>query len=274
MCMSGMMRTGPWAAPHIREFAAGFPGQVDWFIHVWDWSQQKPSVAGETFPRIETSHAMVSAMREIYQPRMMVVGDHDAVVQGLGLDPNSGHSQWAGIGICDFMRERWSNETGLGHDMVVRLRPDVVYTRYNTLDVWAWLVRNSAPNVLWSAVCDDRRVDDVIWAARPDAMSGAARFWRRIADRPEGPHDHERGFVNHLKGLGIEARQPLGHGLPIECRVYAPVRNTALELDPVDSFAEIYRRDLRHCTPTCVYKGETIPTEEWVVKMDDWLKTL
>ncbi len=243
ICISGQIRTGAIIAPFVREFIQDFNGEVDWFIQLWDWSQQKPAYnGGETFPRREITHAEVAAMREVFRPRDMVVVDHAAALAEADLEPHgTALSQWLGIGLCDALRLRWSRRSGIWHDAVLRIRPDVVYPIANTLDGWAWACRNGPSNVLWSAVCDDRRVDDVVWAGSHETMATAADHWRVFIGR-RGWQDYERGLHDYLRDNGI---RPLEVMLPHHCRRYAPVRETLQHLDVRDGFEAILAEDLR-----------------------------
>lgn len=272
ICVSGQPRTGAWVAPHLREWAAGYPGRVDWFVHLWDSSCQKRSFHGQIFQPHDVTHAEVSAIRDVLCPRAMAVAHHDSAMVDRGLVLGmSGISQLLGIHLCDQLRLDWSRRTGLWHDVVIRARPDVVYPRANTMPAWAWAVRNRDPGILWSAVCDERRVDDVIWAATPDTMSMAAQHWQAFVGRHQDI-DHEGEFHAHLRAVGVEPRQvPLEHAESM----YAPVREGFGHLDPLAEFGEIYKADLRLYSYSQVSdRGITMPTEAWFVAMDHIISAL
>lgn len=272
ICVSGQARAGAWVAPHLLEWASGFGDEVDWFVHLWDWSQQKRTFNGVEFPRRMITHADVSAIRDVLRPREMVVECHDLAVSSRGLAAAGGAaSQWLGIGLCDGLRLDWSRRTGTWHDVVMRMRPDVVYPRTNEADEWAWLCRNRDPCMLWSAVCDDRRVDDVLWAAGGDAMARTAQHWQRFVGRG-GNINHDLELHEHLRSVGVVPEQAL---MEHRGRMYAPVREGVEHLDPLLEFPEIYKADLRLYSHTQVTDdGRTVPTEEWFVVMDKWIGNL
>lgn len=271
MCMSGQLRTGVSAIPGVLRFVGDLAHNVDWFIHTWDWSQQKPSHACRDYPRRQTTPGMIHRMIEAYQPRAIRVDDHDGMMDGLGMPCDAGRGQWIGVHLCDEMRRTWCRENGTRHDVVIRLRPDMTYARRNTLASWVTLVQDAPAHVLWSAIADGSRVDDVLWAARPETMTRTAGFWTRMQGR--GHDSIPAGeFIEHLATQGIEPRE--GAQSPYD-RVYAPIREESQEMDPVTEVGRIYATDL------LLYSdfqrndlGEKISTEEWIQLRSDWINEL
>lgn len=269
--MSGQLRRGLQAAPSILRFVGNI--NADWFIHLWDQNQQKPNRFVEKYRCYPTTPEMLCGLESIYNPRLMRMSVGAEEMARLGLDHHDpALSQYAGIYLCDLMRRGWSSANGIVHDVVIRLRPDIIYPRDNILENWINLAASGPGNVLWTAVCTPGRVDDVIWAASPATMSLASDYCLDHSFCGDHTCDHGRLFHDHLAALGIEPREA---PFPARSKLYAPMREETAWMDPIADFKTIYAHDIvMHYPDQDESDVEAMTPHEWVQRNRGWIDSL
>lgn len=244
VCFSGQIRYGVEAIANIRRYIGDLGGSCDVFMHTWDISKPKSTyMYGATpvdYPVTYTDPRTVQIMVSSYNMVSHRVESHSSAMDQYGLE-NLGsnyyiqipdHTQGLNLQFYSWNR---SVELAIAHgnyDVLVKLRPDVVYHSEcrlrDIIDVW-----NSNHELFYSAIATEDRVDDVIMCASPDVIRLASMTWHSKLANVGCVYE----IAEHLKSHRIGYRE-----IPVR---YAPLRPQSLEYNTLTEFHKIYMADVR-----------------------------
>lgn len=254
----------------------------DVFVHTWDFNMQKPIGRPEdcTVEEFDALGAEAQRFRDIWNPVAMVVESYDMAVKRMeqergvpachpdrvGYRTNGVSDRWIPMYYSWYrsvlLKRDHELMNGFTYDLVVKLRPDVIYPRARSLqeETAAWQQDRS----LFYVDCPvlDGRIDDVLWYASSHIMDRASCFWLAKLNHPGLDYRHHDYMMEQAIGLGST-----GTG-------YAPLRPWCVEqgLDPLTQWGRIYAEDLRvYAYYHQLWDGKPVSFDEWLERNAHWL---
>lgn len=120
ICISGNMRSFRMCGPSMFErVVAGRPHDV--FIHTWSMLDHRGEDWAIRHSGLE--HVSANDIAEIYSPVELVI--EESPNEPPGPSPSN---MFKKVFLADELRRRWSERTGISHDVVMRMRPDLLFT--------------------------------------------------------------------------------------------------------------------------------------------------
>lgn len=246
VCFCGQIRTGVHALPNIKRYIDGYWGDCDFFIHTWNYENSKP-LARSTLGGVpvEVPESRYVPIEEIDQfstllnPKKIVVEDYEIFAKNRPVTvPNI---VWYTSEMVLDLRREYELENNFRYDVVLKIRPDIIYPSSRRLDVdLAHFSKNR--DTLYSDLLADWRLDDVLWimsSETADKLSGLTS----VIDggKTFNPCSIVLDYCkkNEIK-LSNTVRQSF--------RPYAVLRRQSSGRNPLTQFKEIYRDDVYYYT--------------------------
>lgn len=242
VCFSGQCRTSPEAAPNLKRFFGQHLDNIDFFIHTWDINHYKHygvkddmvgsgcppwrpyGTTGER-PFSSVPGDRINEYRNAYKPKMMHVDSFSDYEKRQPVIKN----RYVGALYYSWRRSvlsmvEYSMANSIKYDVVVKLRPDMLYPYTRTLndEILNFMKDKNAFYI------DNH--EDILWISSFNNMCAASNF---------GDIDFDTGdyrLWDYLKFLGIKLKNTVGHG-------YTPMRPECVGLDVLTEFPTIYYLD-------------------------------
>jgi hypothetical protein len=247
-----------YAAPNIKRFVGAAYNDVDFFIHTWDINQYKrygspdritPPAHRPDIPIVfpEATYLTVEDLesyRMLYNPVSMEVESYNAfeevcMTPGRKRDPldlSMFYSWRRSVLLC----AEHSAKTGKVYDVVLKMRPDLIYASYRRLHAELSRYTRSS-NLFYVDNYSDTAFEDVFWMSSFANMMLASEYGEITCNNVSGLRDH-------LIQTGIDATGMYQPG-------YAPFRPEAIGYNSLTQFKEIYECD------TFWYSDDEMPPE-------------
>jgi hypothetical protein len=150
VCFSGQLRTGAYAVPNILRFIGDLFPFCDFFMHTWDTNQQK-AYNGTSFELYRPTVDDIDRVKKAYSLRSAVVESYDLCIEKMRKDyrilifdktnpsyyTNGVSPQWIpqfwSWYQANLLRRDWEIVSGTRYEVVVRMRPDLIFPRYRSL---------------------------------------------------------------------------------------------------------------------------------------------
>jgi len=127
ICMSGQLREWEFGAQNQKWFWSSFDSndlEVDYFIHTWNYSQDRPGVS-QPYTEREVSKEEYQKLIEFYAPKKSIL-DNKRISYFRGNDHWS--SLFYSLGQSILLKQQYELENNFKYDLVVKTRPDVVFS--------------------------------------------------------------------------------------------------------------------------------------------------
>lgn len=275
VCFSGQLRTSAAAMPNMLRFVGDLLPSCDFFMHTWNINQTK-TYEGRTNPSYPTSVEDLEKVRNGYGVRMLLMENHDVCVERFKQDfgisfiskshpdyhSNSVSPSWIPqFWSCyqsNLLRRDWEIISGTRYDVVVRMRPDLIFPRYRSLekeiDHWRknqgyFIVENLSGEM----------INDVMWISSPELMDLASMFWRRKMDNADPSYT----LATYFGEVGIRCMETSEFGM-------VPLRESVADINVLEEFSIAFVEDVKLYPYHRLGEG-TI--DDWMQAAADWLRT-
>jgi hypothetical protein len=188
VCFSGQLRTGTTVSPNILRYIGALLPNCDFFVHTWD-QQSVPHGANYTFEPIDPQ--ILSEFYQTYQPLAMVVEPYDLrpispIWSGYRVDSQGRNlvSMFESIYEANKLKSTHEQKYDFNYDLVVRIRPDIVFRADKSLAEDIKLVID--PNMfVYGAHKGDfgmTRLEDIFWIGTSSVLDKICDFVEYRAD--------------------------------------------------------------------------------------------
>ena len=122
ICFSGQIRTGILTHPNVISYFDGLMDNADIFVHCWNIRTSITQTMQDPEHFILEDEKLFSRFKDLYSPKMMRVDQYDKYAPYL-----QPHPQFHSINTCNELRKDYENKTGVSYDLVIRIRPDLLF---------------------------------------------------------------------------------------------------------------------------------------------------
>lgn len=253
ICFSGQWRTGIEASPNILRYLGDILPHCDFFIHTWDYNQQKnyfnTKIFGRGYNLVEKT---IDEIIKIYNPKALhidnleIIKNKEKCIFSDGFESN--YIDLVHPWLYSFMKsveykQTYENTNGFEYDYVIKLRPDIIFSERRTLDTELNIIKPSVCsdfyienlwNTKWNI--DTLWCDDVYYISKSKTMNVAASFYDYKKNEIKRFYPKNgigtNGFIRFLLTNGITIKSVAdrigGYGIyREECNMYSPVFQTA-----------------------------------------------
>lgn len=244
ICFSGQIRTGIQTAPNIKRFIGDLWNSCDFFIHTWDYESTKPfcrsSINGiPLLPRNDhfISNEKIEKFVSCYSSKSIFVENFESYkeIQPIQINPI-----WYSTSESFKIMKKYSNEYGIKYDVVIKIRPDVIFGKNRRLINEINLYKKD-PSILYSDVYTEIRLDDVFWILNFTNACKMYSVFDYIKDNMTAEKDERQTVLEFLKCNNI-----VNSGTFHRRYHYAIYRNESYMFDPNTQFTECFRNDKLH----------------------------
>ena len=224
VCFSGMVRTSNYVAPNLLKYFGDLLPSIDFFMHTWDITQHKQYMPGaiallSTKYRqcpMESSYPVVSDMANDYKNfkkiKVESFSEQCEIYRGFPL--------WYSWVKSIELKEEYENEYNFTYDVVLKMRPDMIFPAGNTLQQEINKFLNN-PELFYVMGGNNNRLNDVYFLSTSKNMNIATK----IIDNPIPWKDNE--FNIHLTNNSIKYS-------PVHNPSYAIYREECVGVSPMD----------------------------------------
>jgi hypothetical protein len=192
ICFSGQIRTGVKAAASIKHFLGELYSDCDFFMHTWDISQPKywhpQSVEclknGPNIPLISNGYELVVGMNDVYDNKLIhvVVENFDRWNKSFNRDFKNVSPLWYSWYMSILLKKQTENYSGVEYDVVVKLRPDIVFPEERSLIKEITYLTSRGDN-FYANGYDTVRIDDVLFISNSAIMNIASELILNIPNK-------------------------------------------------------------------------------------------
>ena len=155
ICFNGQIRTGVEASENIIRFIGDLYPYCDFFIHTWNKNSQKNYAGTRIYPPEEyVSSETIEKIKEIYQPKKMVVENFDnlkssCLINSRSLLKNNVHGQWYSFNKVNKYKTEYEEENNFKYDLVAKFRFDVIYPDYRNMEQNYNYIKKNINNMIY-----------------------------------------------------------------------------------------------------------------------------
>ena len=185
ICFSGMIRTGPQAAPNILRFIDTLLPNVDFFLHTWDISQDKiwnlhsqamhdKQLQNRPVPPIKSSYPLLASMVHNYGKefkKIKIDHYHDTSIFSKSPIP-----LWYSWHESIKLKQQYEQENNFTYDVVVKLRPDIIFDDHKLKDA----IDNFDKDYFMCINGNTTVLNDVYFVANSSIMDIASECWKKM----------------------------------------------------------------------------------------------
>jgi hypothetical protein len=160
VCMSGQLRLGNLAFPNIRRFFGELFSSVDFFIHTWDTNLYRNVMAFHNItvrPPIRVYKRDLKTYKSLYQPKKFLVGNQKDFIRPLkekyNIVGDLAYSYYSFYKAME-LKNQYQKENNIEYDVVVKLRPDLLFPSDRTFQKDLTQFINNKDNI-YSCRSDD-----------------------------------------------------------------------------------------------------------------------
>lgn len=191
ICFSGMIRTGVEATPAIKHFIGDLWNHCDFFLHTWNLDYhnvltgETPEHFGQANPNLNLDLNKVEKLKEFYKFKLAEVDDYWAAM-------NSSSDMFSNYVISDqwiipwfyswhksvLLKKKWENINGFKYDVVVKLRPDVIFNKELTLKDYIDRIADNDFGI--NLIYNDSGImvpDDIVFVSKGNTCDLVADWW-------------------------------------------------------------------------------------------------
>ena len=178
LCFSGQLRTGVLVSKNILNYIGNTIEMCDVFVHTWDSITQTSydlSIAG--VPSKEPNE-LFEEFSEIWKPKKLVIENYtDWANLNLQIEPLF-HS----LIQSNELRKQYESETNTHYDLVIKIRPDFIYSPLHKLKDEIHAILNSEHvNAIYTLDFANKLInnkfEDVFWIATPTVFDTAVNYY-------------------------------------------------------------------------------------------------
>lgn len=185
ICFSGMIRTGPLAAPNILRFIDTLLPNVDFFLHTWDISQDKSwnlysqamhdkQLQNRPVPPIKSSYPLLASMVHNYGKEFKKIKiDH---YNDTSIFSKSPIPLWYSWHESIKLKQQYEQENNFTYDVVVKLRPDIIFDEHKLTDA----IDNFDKDYFMCINGNTTVLNDVYFIANSSTMDIASECWKKM----------------------------------------------------------------------------------------------
>jgi len=258
ICFNGMIRTGVHASENIKRYIGDLYPYVDFFMHTWDITENKAwhehSLMSRKFaPKTyipTSSYNLIKDLVSAYDSKFVSIKiDNYNLWKAHFLKTYTEFSpQW--YSWHESIKLKSSNEIRLSrkYDVVIRLRPDLIYPVSNNLNNEIEHFREN-PDLFYAMNHTEIMTDDVFFLSNSETMDRASKF----ITNPGTHHWYKNIFGEYLKNSGIKTKIT-------KSSMYAVLREEAVHMKiDVNNFNRCFNLDRDYHAPYNVL--ERLPDE-------------
>ena len=224
VCFSGMVRTSKYVTPNLLNYFGDQLPNIDFFMHTWDITEPKlytPGSMGLITSSInqstrDPSYPIISAITNDYKNfKKIKVESFSEQCEIYRYFP-----LWYSWVKSMKLKEEYENEYNFTYDIVLKMRPDVIYPEGNTLQQEIDNFLNNT-ELFYVMGANDKRLDDVYFLSSSANMNIATN----IIHNPIPWKDNE--FNIHLLNNNINYAEVCNSA-------YAVYREECVGVSPMD----------------------------------------
>jgi hypothetical protein len=244
VCFSGQIRTGIQTSPNIKRFIGELWDNCDFFVHTWNYESYK-SFSKSSINNIQLlprqNHFIttekIETFSSCYDPKVIVVENFEdyTITQPRNINPI-----WYSTSESFKIMEKYSTEHDIKYDIVIKIRPDVIFGKNRKLINEVNLYEKD-PTVLYSDIYNEMRLDDVFWILNFENACKMYTVFDYIKTNMTEEQDERKTMLEFLKGNNIINSSTFRRRYQ-----YAIYRNESYMFDPMTQFKECFRNDLLH----------------------------
>ena len=244
ICFSGQIRTGIQTFPNIKRFIGNLWEHCDFFVHTWNYESYKPlsktMINGiQVLPREDhnISDDKIKTFSYCYNPKNIVVEKFEDYTNK---QPRSVNPIWYSTSESFKIMGKYSNEHGIKYDLVIKIRPDVIFGKNRRLINEIELYKKD-PSILYSDIYTETRLDDVFWLLNFENACKMYSVFDYIKTNMTIEQDERQTVLEFLKVNNIINSSTFHRQYQ-----YAIYRNESYMFDPLNQFKECFRNDWLH----------------------------
>jgi hypothetical protein len=251
VCFSGVIRTGVLCVDNIKRFLGDMLPNCDFFLHTWDYETNKPFARTHwnDIPFIQRldeplRQEKLQKFIEAYNPIKFKVDSYSEFMNSV--TNKQFPIVWHTLSRSFELKRQHELENNFTYDVVIKIRPDVIFPDYKSLRKALARIDISKP-VIYSDPHIAHRLDDVFWITNSQVADTMIRL---VAEPRMPPDNFNTAVVEFIRNNGI-SHLPIA-GIDQIC--YTIYRYESYMLDPMTNFRECYMNDLIHYS--------SVPAEE------------
>lgn len=192
VCISGQVRSGVRSSENIKRFIGDLLPNTDFFLHTWNINSPPPMITEELELDFAAEHLLslndICAIMSAYKPKKLIVQPfkqfrHSILKRFIGQDYPLFPLFHSWAQSVRLMQE-FSDSTEKKYDIVLKIRPDVVFSEDMRLQTFIdyFLEYNDdklfMSDYVWTEHKDNvRTCNDFVFMATQSTMSDLARSW-------------------------------------------------------------------------------------------------
>lgn len=245
ICFNGLIRAGIQCIPNIRLYIGDLMPYCDFFVHTWDYETIKPFARthwnGIPLPKPREpgvlSQEKLNTFIRQYNVVSHKVDNYFEFTKENSLNPILPHV-WHTTSRSLRLKQEYEAATGTRYDVVIKIRPDIIFPIGKTLrqDLDAIDLSKSA---VYSDPHTENRLDDVFWIMNSE-----------VADKMIDVTSYSSEHIGDINAIVLDFLKlndidhcPIGSS-SLVC--YAIYRYESYMLDPILNFGECFLNDLLH----------------------------
>ena len=241
VCFSGQIRTGIQTSPNIKRFIGELWNNCDFFVHTWNYESYK-SFSKSSINNIQLlprqNHFIttekIETFSSCYNAKSIIVDDFESYSER-HINPI-----WYSTTESFKIMEKYSTEHDIKYDVVIKIRPDVIFGKNRRL-VNELNLYEKDPTVLYSDIYTKIRLDDVFWILNFENACKMYTVFDYIKTNMTAEQDERHTILKFLKDNNI-----INSSTFRKHYQYAIYRNESYMFDPMNQFTECFRNDWLH----------------------------